>query len=251
MPTDASLEKEVAKIRQNEMSPSRVMMTRLDELTTDFPARCAVLYEYPSGQQVRDERFIRAIAKSVTVSNQMVDEGNFDQALPLYCCALMAMAALQAKREPRMVELITRLASMPDISQVVAFVGTDHSLMQRAFRPLGFRVTRIFLDRDIGVPIYFAPEAALWRRVIHEPRREVSELEWHAAMLGDALYRHAEERMKEGGRPSRQRTLAHIHRYLRGFTAMSDIEAEEERVRNKGIEAMSDEILEPLVGGFR
>jgi hypothetical protein len=246
-PTGKALAKEIAGIRQNESSPSQIMMARLDELTLEFPGRCGVLYEYPSGQQVRDQRFIGAIAQSVDTAQEMIDRGDFEQAMPLYFCSLMAMATLQAKREPRMVEMITRLASIPDVSKVLAFVGTDHSLMQRAFQPPSFRAERDFFEKEGSSAHYFAPESAIWRQVVHEPRKQPSKLDWHRAMLGEAVYRHAQRRMEEGGRPSRQQTLAHIHRWLRGFTELSQISEVETRVPNEGMATICDQALKRLV----
>ncbi len=167
----------------------REQLQILDQLFLRYRGRLGVLWEGTPEENLAEE-FKNDSGHKIRAKEalQLVDRGNFDEALLLFKKAIISPRDSSEARERRITERILEATKSNNIAGVVGSFGAVHTPIVHSLRSLGFVTTMFFPAKPERQAYIYDPSSIITRALRFFPEREIAELIWFKIMIGDYLY---------------------------------------------------------------
>ncbi len=148
--------------------------------------------------------------------------------------AVVSLAKTSVRRENRMVEQLSALASDPNTAGIVVPFGEAHTRMHHSLQSKGVNSKLAFFERKDN-PYWFMPMSGIVGKIAMKGEQAVTELEWYRAMISQNIYyalmnRYSSDEILEHHQESILKSIQAVKK----IQTIEDIAAIEERMRDSG-----------------
>lgn len=185
-----------------------------------------------------EEALIAAIAD--------IEQGNFDSGLTPFKRHVETFAKDIKARDVRLAERVDIVGQDAAVESFVGFRGSAHSQFTDLLEKEGYAVTATFLDKtEGGVDQLDSPFFKAVKQKVVSPDKDLSEIEWYRAMVGEVIAGHAGGLIQFMGQESDEQTAINLgNKCLSRLSDMKSIRKFERKVKQYGfLGAMLDDLM--------